>query len=52
MTEYGDEHRIFLQAMMARGIVSAKEMFPLYELSLKRCGSKYHSESIVALKIT
>ena len=35
--EYGNEHRLFLQAMMARGIISNAEFKPLFELCLKKC---------------
>ena len=33
--EYGNPHRIFLQAMMQRRIADSTEMYDLYEISMK-----------------
>ena len=37
MADYGNTHKIFLQGIMCRGILSSTEMNNLYDLSLKRC---------------
>jgi len=34
---YGDPHRLFVQAMMCRGVIDSKEFKPLFDLCLKRC---------------
>ena len=38
--EYGDSHRIFLQAMMQRRVVDVTEMYEIYETSMKRGSSE------------
>ena len=35
---YGDPHRIFMQAMMSRGIIDANEFNSLFNLILQKCG--------------
>ncbi len=40
MAPYGDQHRIFLQAMMCRGIVSKDEVVRLFQIAKARCNSK------------
>ena len=36
-SNYGDEHRIFLQGLMCRGILDAKEVNRLLEVALENC---------------
>ena len=36
--EYGDQHRIFLQGMLTRGMVNSRELHELHDISLTRCG--------------
>ena len=38
--EYGNSHRIFLQAMMQRRMVDPTEMYELYEMSIKEGSSE------------
>ena len=38
--EYGNPHRIFLQAMMQRRIVDSTEMYDLFEISMKEGSSE------------
>ena len=33
----GDQHRVFLQGMLTRGMVNSKELDELYDISLARC---------------
>jgi hypothetical protein len=37
MTSYGDEHRIFLQGIMTRGILSHQEVLKLFATATDRC---------------
>ena len=34
----GDQHRVFLQGMLTRGMVNSKELDELHDISLARCG--------------
>ena len=36
--KYQDEHRIFLQGMMCKGILKEKDVYALHNKSLKMCG--------------
>lgn len=35
---YSDEHRIFLQGIMARGILNAEDVHMLLKMACRRCG--------------
>ena len=35
---YGKPHRMFIQAMLTRGIIASGELKKLFELIMKRCG--------------
>jgi len=37
---YGKPHRMFIQAMLTRGIIASGELKKLFELIMKRCGVK------------
>ena len=34
---YGDEHRIFVQGIMCKGVLKSSEVRDLYRLAMKRC---------------
>lgn len=36
--KYSDQHRIFLQGFMCRGILNLQEVIDLYTIARKRCG--------------
>ena len=46
---YGDPHRLFVQAMMCRGVIDSKEFKPLFDLCLKRCKSKLDVSILIRL---
>ena len=37
---YGKPHRMFIQAMLTRGIIPSSELKKLFELIMKRCGGE------------
>ena len=37
---YGKPHRMFIQAMLTRGIISSGELKKLFEVIMKRCGGE------------
>ena len=37
---YGKPHRMFIQAMLTRGIIASGELKKLFELIMKRCGGE------------